>query len=197
MGNPVILLVHGRKNKCHNMTMNNEFDTPFENDSGYDEEETLVSKSQVKRECLDLQELGEAMSKLEPSALDRIPMDEKIRDAIITIRKLKKGSALKRQVQYVGKLLRNTDFEPIRDAYVKVVNHYREDVKQFHKLENWRDRLVEEGDKALGELLDEMPQLDRQHLRQLIRQANKEKQKNKPPKSSREIFKYLRQVSEE
>ena len=179
------------------MTMNNEFDTPFDNDPGYDEEETFVSKSQVKRECLDLQELGEAMSKLEPSALDRIPMDEKIRDAIITIRKLKKGSALKRQVQYVGKLLRNTDFEPIRDAYEKVVNHYREDVKQFHRLENWRDRLVEEGDKALGELLDEMPQLDRQHLRQLIRQANKEKQKNKPPKSSREIFKYLRQVSEE
>ena len=173
--------------------MNDEFDDYPE----YDEEDNFVSKTQVKRECLDLQELGEAMSKLEPATLDKIPMDEKIRDAVITIRKLKKGSALKRQVQYVGKLLRNSDFEPIRDAYEKVVNHYREDVKHFHKLENWRDRLVEEGDKALGDLLNEMPQVDRQHLRQLIRQAGKEKQNNKPPKSSREIFKYLRQVSEE
>ena len=173
--------------------MNNEFDDYPE----YDEhDENWVSKTQVKRECHDLQELGEAMSKLEPAALDKIPMDEDIRDAIVTMRKIKKGSALKRQRQYVGKLLRNTDFEPIREAYEKAVNHYREDVKQFHQLENWRDRLVEEGDKALGELLNEMPQLDRQHLRQLIRQAGKEKQNNKPPKSSREIFKYLREMSE-
>ena len=173
--------------------MNNDFDDI----EGFDGEEDFISKSQVKRECHDLQELGEAMSKLEPAALDKIPMDETIRDAVIAIRKLKKGSALKRQIQYVGKLLRNSEHEPIREAYEKIVNHYREDVKQFHKLENWRDRLVEEGDKALGELLNEMPGLDRQHLRQLIRQASKEKQNNKPPKSSREIFKYLRQVTEE
>jgi ribosome-associated protein len=170
--------------------MNNEFDDIED----HGDEEDLVSKSQVKRECLDLQELGEAMSKLEPSALDKIPLDDKIRDAVIAIRKMKKGGALKRQIQYVGKLLRNTDHEPIREAYDKIVNHYREDVKQFHKLENWRDRLVAEGDKALGDLLTEMPQLDRQHLRQLIRQANKEKQNNKPSKSSREIFKYLKQM---
>lgn len=174
--------------------MNNEFDDYPE----YDEhDENWVSKTQVKRECHDLQDLGEAMSQLEPSALNKIPMDDSLRDAIITLRKIKKGSALKRQKQYVGKLLRNSDFEPIREAYEKVVNHYREDVKLFHKLENWRDRLLEEGDKALGDLLDEMPQLDRQHLRQLIRQASKEKQQNKPPKSSREIFKYLRSMSEE
>ncbi|MEJ2140878.1 MAG: ribosome biogenesis factor YjgA [Gammaproteobacteria bacterium] len=174
--------------------MNNEVDDFPEYD---DTDENRVSKTQVKRECHDLQELGEAMSKLEPAALDKIPMDDKIREAVITIRKMKKGGALKRQIQYVGKLLRNTDHEPIREAYDKVVDHYREDVKQFHKLENWRDRLVEEGDKALGELLEEMPQVDRQHLRQLIRQASKEKQNNKPPKSSREIFKYLRELSGE
>jgi len=176
--------------------MNNEFDAPNNNgDDSHDE--NWVSKTQVKRECIDLQDLGEAMSKLEPAALDKIPMDDTIREAIITIRKMKKGSALKRQIQYVGKLLRNSDHEPIRTAYDKVVNHYREDVKQFHKLENWRDRLLAEGDKALGDLLNEMPQLDRQHLRQLIRQASKEQQNNKPPKSSREIFKYLRQIAEQ
>lgn len=176
------------------MFMNDEFDDYPEYE---DTDENWVSKTQVKRECLDLQDLGEAMSKLEPAALDKIPMDDDLREAIITLRKIKKGGALKRQKQYVGKLLRNMDFEPIRAAYEKAVNHFREDVKQFHKLENWRDRLVEEGDKALGELLDEMPYVDRQHLRQLIRQANREKQGNKPPKSSREIFKYLREMSEE
>lgn len=171
--------------------MNNENDA-FE-DNG-DEEENLVSRSQVKRESLALTELGREMTKLEPSVLDKIPLEENIRDAIIAVRKMKKGSALKRQIQYIGKLLRNSDEEPIRAAYEKATNPYREDTKLFHKLENWRDRLIAEGDKALEDLIEEMPQVDRQHLRQLIRQAAKEKEKNKPPKSSREIFQYLKQI---
>lgn len=171
--------------------MNNENDA-FE-DNG-DDEENLVSRSQVKRESHALTELGREMTKLEPSVLDKIPLEENIRDAIIAVRKMKKGSALKRQIQYIGKLLRNTDDEPIRAAYEKAINPYREDVKLLHKMENWRDRLIAEGDKALEDLIEEIPQVDRQHLRQLIRQANKEREKNKPPKSSREIFQYLKQI---
>ena len=171
--------------------MNDEYDAP-ENNS--DDEQNLVSRSQVKRESHALTELGKEMTKLEPSVLDKIPLEENIRDAIIAVRKMKKGSALKRQIQYIGKLLRNTDEEPIRTAYEKAINPYREDVKHLHKLENWRDRLIAEGDKALEDLIEEMPHVDRQHLRQLIRQANKEREKNKPPKSSREIFQYLKQI---
>jgi ribosome-associated protein len=86
------------------------------------------------------------------------------------------------------------DDEPIRAAYEKATNPYREDIKLLHKLENWRDRLLAEGDEALGDLVNELPQVDRQHLRQLIRQAKKERLNNKPPKSSREIFQYLKQL---
>ncbi|MGD8525936.1 MAG: ribosome biogenesis factor YjgA [Thioalkalispiraceae bacterium] len=166
--------------------MNNDFDN-------FDDE-SWVSKSQVKRECHALQELGEAMTRLESSALDKIPLDDNIRDAIIAARKMKKGGALKRQIQYIGKLLRKVDDEPIRAAYEKATNPYREDIKLLHKLENWRDRLLAEGDEALGDLVNELPQVDRQHLRQLIRQAKKERLNNKPPKSSREIFQYLKQL---
>lgn len=168
-----------------------EIDNP---DVQADDDDNWISKSQVKREAHALQELGEAITKLDNALLEKIPLDEKIHDAVMAARKIKKGNALKRQLQYIGKLLRNVDVAPIQAAYDKIINPYREDTKLFHKLENWRDRLIAEGDKALGDLIAEAPQVDRQHLRQLIRQANKEKEKNKPPKSSREIFQYLKQL---
>ena len=138
--------MQGRDNKCDNKHMNienNDFDdtNPAENT-----DEEIVSRSQVKREAHAIQELGAAMTKLQPSVLDKIPLPENIHDAIMVARKLKKGSALKRQIQYIGKLLRNTDEEPIRAAYEKAINPYREDTKLFHQMENWRDRLIAEGD---------------------------------------------------
>ena len=107
---------------------------------------------------------------------------------------MKKHGALKRQTQFIGKLLRKIDAEPIQSAYDSVTNHYREDVKQFHKLEEWRDRLLDEGDKALAELVDEFPEADRQHLRQMIRNVQNEKLKNKAPRTARELFQYLKQL---
>jgi len=175
--------------------MNHENNDFNDTNPAEDNDEDIVSRSQVKREAHAIQELGAAMIKLQASVLEKIPLPENIHDAIMAARKLKKGSALKRQVQYVGKLLRNSDDEEsIRIAYEKAINPYREDTKLFHQMENWRDRLIAEGDKALEELIIEMPQIDRQHLRQLIRNAKKEKEKNKPPKSSREIFQYLKQL---
>lgn len=157
-------------------------------------EEAPVSKSQRKREAHALQALGESLVKLNKSALSQIPLSDDLRNAIYEARRLQQHGALKRQLQYIGKLMRQCDVEPIRAAYEKVTNSYREDVEQHHALEQWRDRLLSDGDHALEQLVAEYPGVDRQHLRQLIRTAHKEATKNKPPKAARELFRYLREI---
>ena len=162
------------------------YDDPFD--------EAPVSKSQRKREAHALQALGESLVKLNKSALAQIPLSDDLRKAIDEARRLHQHGALKRQLQYIGKLMRQCDIEPIRSAYDKVTNSYREDVEQHHELEQWRDRLLSDGDPALEKLLLEHPELDRQHVRQLIRTAHKEAANAKPPKAARELFRYLREI---
>jgi ribosome-associated protein len=157
-------------------------------------EEAPVSKSQRKREANALQALGESLVKLNKSALQQIPLPDDLHTAIAEARRLHQHGALKRQLQYIGKLMRQCDVEPIRAAYEKVTNSYREDVEQHHELEQWRDRLLSDGDQALEKLLAEHPEVDRQHLRQLIRTAHREAAKGKPPKAARELFRYLREI---
>lgn len=165
-----------------------------ENDEFHDE--GLISKSQRKRDATAAQELGKDLLGLSVDAMKTIELPENLRKALDDARRIKKNSAMKRQLQYIGKLMRHIDVEPIREQYLKLTNHYGQDVKKFHQLEEWRDRLLAEGDKALEDLVNEAPNTDRQHLRQLIRQSAKETKLNKPPKSAREIFKYLKTLFE-
>ncbi|GMR16320.1 MAG: ribosome biogenesis factor YjgA [Gammaproteobacteria bacterium] len=176
------------------MTSNPE---PHENSENADSvEEKLISKSQKKRDASAAQELGKDLLSLSSEALNTIELPDTLSKALDDARRIKKNSALKRQLQYIGKLMRHMDVEPIREQYLKLTNHYRKDIKEFHLLEKWRDRLLSEGDKALEDLINEMPDTDRQHLRQLIRQSAKETKLNKSPKSAREIFKYLKTLFE-
>lgn len=160
-------------------------------------EDEAPSKSQLKREAEAAQDLGKNLLNLSVDAQNNIDLPESLKLALDEARRIKKNSALKRQLQYIGKLMRSIELEPIQAQYDKIVNHYATDIKALHRLEKWRDRLLAEGDKALEELLNEAPHADRQHLRQLIRQSAKETQLKKPPKSAREIFKYLKNLFEE
>ena len=162
------------------------------NDSNEPQEEEVISKSQRKRDADAAQKLGKDILALPHDDQKSMDLPESLSDALDEARRIKKNSALKRQLQYIGKLMRTIDVEPIQEQYLKLTNHYDKDIKILHNLENWRDRLLEEGDKALEDLLKEAPNTDRQHLRQLIRQSAKETQLKKPPKSAREIFKYLK-----
>jgi ribosome-associated protein len=166
----------------------------FEDD---DEEIIYVSKSQLKRESHALQELGEELVELSASKLAKIPLPDELAEAIDLARKIKQRGGRKRQLQYIGKLMRKIDAEPIQQAMDALKNDSAKETARQHKLEQWRDRLVAEGDKALAELLDELPDADRQHLRQLVRNAQREAKQNKPPKSAREIFRYLRDLMSE
>lgn len=177
-----------------NKTTNYEQPENHENGDAGDEE--IISKSQRKRDAEAAQQLGKDILGLSHDDQKSIDLPGNLSKALDDARRIKKNSALKRQLQYIGKLMRHIEVEPIREQYLKLTNHYGKDVKEFHKLEKWRDRLLAEGDNALEELINEAPNTDRQHLRQLIRQSAKETKLNKPPKSAREIFKYLKTLFE-
>ncbi len=156
-------------------------------------EEEPKSKSALKREMTALQNIGEELVNLSPAKLAKIPMPELLEEAVMLARRLKNREGKRRQLQYIGKIMRNIDSDAIKQR-LESFHHQSQSFRQhFHYLEQWRDRLTSEGDKALDELLTEAPALDRQHLRQLIRQAKKEQSQNKPPAASRKIFKYLQE----
>ena len=177
--------------------MNSKFDdnSTDQADALSDDEEIIfVSKTQLKKDSLDIQKLGEDLISLDKQNFNSLGLPENVAAAIDAARKMKKDGARKRQVQYIGKLLRKIDVEPVREEFERIKHNLGKETREFHRLEKWRDRLLADGDAALSDLLNEYPQADRQHLRQLMRQANKEKKLEKPPKSAREIFQYLKSL---
>ncbi|XWJ91794.1 ribosome biogenesis factor YjgA [Phytobacter ursingii] len=170
-------------------------DVPGDDIEDEDDEIIWVSKSEIKRDAEELKRLGAELVDLGKNALEKIPLDQDLRDAVELAQRIKMEGR-RRQLQLIGKLLRQRDVEPIRQALDKLKNRHNQQVAFFHKLEQLRDRLIEEGDDAIGEVLGLWPDADRQQLRTLIRNAKKEKEGNKPPKSARLIFQYLRELSE-
>ncbi len=161
-----------------------------------DYEELPKSKSQIKRDLLELQSLGKQLVELPDKQLLLIPVSDKLRDAIIAAKSFKHG-ALKRQLKYIGSLMPNEDAVLIHDALDKLQQPHKKEVKVFHRLEEWRDKLLEGDEDIMNELVNKFKNFERQHVNQLIRNAKKEQAMNKPPKSSRLIFKYLSELQDE
>jgi ribosome-associated protein len=170
-------------------------DVPESNENEEDDEIIWVSKSEIKRDAEALKDLGQEMVDLGKNSLDKLPLDDDLRTAIDLAQKIKKEGR-RRQLQLIGKMLRSRDVDPITTALDKLKNRHNQQVSLFHKLEQLRDRLVEDGDDAIPPVLELYPEADRQQLRALIRNAQKEKAANKPPKSYRQIFQYLRELAE-
>ena len=173
----------------------NWLDDVPDNQEEEDEEIIWVSKSEIKRDAEELKRLGAELVDLGKNSLDKIPLDEQLRDAIELAQRIKKEGR-RRQLQLIGKMLRQRDEEPIRLALDKLKNRHNQQVALFHKLEQLRDRLIEQGDDAVAEVLNLYPHADRQQLRSMIRNAQKEKAASKPPKAARQIFQYLRELAE-
>lgn len=172
----------------------NEYDPDHDEDSSTQDEDLGPSRSARKREAKALQKLGERIVSLTPGEFAQIPLSEALRDAITAARNMKAHGAMRRQRLLIGKLMRQHDTAEIEAALARLDQLKHRDTAQFHAVEKWRDRLVEEGDSALAELLDEYPVADRQQLRQLMRQAAAEKKADKPPKAGRELFRLLREL---
>lgn len=159
------------------------------------EEVIQISKSEIKREMHELQELGEQLVQLNDRILDSIELEPILRDAVDNAKRFK-GVAKNRQLQYIGKVMRKIDPEPVKLALDKINHRKKETNAEFHKLETLRDELIKGDNSLLEETLSIHPTLERQRMRQLIRQANKELKQKKSPRASREIFKYLREAYE-
>ena len=153
------------------------------------------SKSQIKREFLALQDLGARLAELKPDILNRLPLNDALRKALEESPRHTRHIARKRHNQYLGKLLRGHDIDEIQQVLDNFDSTTREYNNRFHQLERWRDRLLDEGDEAVQELMQEYPDIDSQHLRGLIRQAQQERAREKPPTAARKLFKYLREVA--
>lgn len=151
------------------------------------------SKSQRKRQMLALQKIGALLVELPTAQLAQVPLDSTLAEAIATARTLTSHGAKRRQLQYIGKLMRDTDPEPIQTALDNLQLKNQQGKAKFHHIERWRDRLIAEGDKALQEFLTQFPTADSQHLRQLIRKAQQEHTAQKSGADT-VLFRYLREI---
>ena len=155
------------------------------------------SKSAVKRQMTALQDLGAELVALTPKEMAKIPIaDDTLLRAIDLARTIHSNSGLRRQMQYIGKLMRNVDAEPIARALSDLHQQHQHDVSVFHELEELRDHLISTGPNGIEKVLQRFPDADRQRLRQLVLQHQKEQRSNKPPAAARKLFKYLREVAE-
>ncbi len=155
------------------------------------------SKSQRKRDSTALQMLGDELSKFPERQLESFPLSDNLRESIIEMAGMPQRGARKRQLKYIGGLLRASEVEPILEALAKVKSQSALGVRQHHRVEQWRDRLIAEGDSALGELVSEYTQVDRGQVRQLVRAARSELAAEKPPRSTRRLYQYLRDIVDE
>lgn len=153
------------------------------------------SKTAVKKEMQALQQMGEKLVKLSNNELAKIPiLDEHLAEALVTARRLTSREALRRQLQYIGKLMRDIDLTEIEAGLAKREEGQREQAQQFHRLELLRDELANTGVSAIEQVLIDYPQADRQRLRQLVMQINKDAQAKKPPAAKRKLFQYLKEL---
>lgn len=158
-----------------------------------DEEELPPSKTKIKQQMHELQDLGAELVALGKDQLAQLDIPESLRDAIREMHRINKFGAQRRQMQYIGKLMRDIETEPIIAKLNTWKGVSRSHVAYTHLLERWRDRLLE-SDAALTELLAAYPGADVQRLRTLIRNAQKEKEAGKPPKNFRDIYQILREL---
>lgn len=154
------------------------------------------SKSARKRRSDDLQALGEALIGLSDSELDALPLPEQLRDAVLLARRITAHGGLYRQKQYIGKLMRKIDADPIREALDAKRDRERVEALRFHRVEQWRDRLLSEGADAVAQLATEFPQIDRAAIGKLTERARKEQQHStqKITPAGRELFRLLREA---
>ncbi len=155
------------------------------------------SRSQNRREALEILALGEQLADLTEAQLLKLPVPESLLPHIRDARRITSHIAHKRQLAFLAKQMRREDDETlaaIRDALAAGGDATRRDVAAMHRVEAWRERLIDEGDVALAELLDQYPDADRQGLRQLMRNTLEEHKRNKPPRAYRELFRVLREL---
>lgn len=152
-----------------------------------------ISKSQRKRDMLALQAMGARLVELSKAQLAKMPISGRLREAITEMKRLTSHEAKRRQMQFIGRLMRSEEPEPIETALARIENVSIQAAKDLHEIENWRTQLLERKE-ALTEFICQFPNADIQRLRHLIRDADQEKKTTKPAGAGRALFRYLREI---
>lgn len=169
----------------------------------YDDDEDYISRTTFKKESEAAQALGVKLTLLSKSQVDKMELDEALYDSLLHLKKIKpKTEAYRRHLQYIGKQMRLMDLDIIQHNLDNILNKNRNVASQVQVIEKVRDKLIQQGDSEIQSLIEAHPQLDRQKLRQLVRNANKELSKvvtdedgktiTPPSKSAQELYKYLK-----
>ena len=163
----------------------------------HEEEQAPLSKTKRKQAMDELQDLGEELVTLSTDRIKKISIPEDLRDAVRAAQRMTRhDEARRRQMQYIGKLMRNVEVEPIREALALVRGESASETAKLHRLEQLRSTLLAD-EKVLHEIATRYPSVDLQHLRSLRRAAVKEHEQNKPPRSYRAIFQLLKDLEKE
>ncbi|GLR63187.1 UPF0307 protein [Marinospirillum insulare] len=160
-----------------------------------DEQDLPPSKSELKRQMQALQELGKKLLDLTATQLTTLNLDEELLDALEEHKRIKSHEAKRRHLQRIGKLMRSRDSQKIQAAMDIYDSSSSAHAQHFQNLEYWRDRLIAE-DSALAEFVELWPECEVQLVRQLIRNTRKEAAADKPPASSRKLFRYMRKLAD-
>jgi ribosome-associated protein len=161
------------------------------------EEETWAirpNKSQIKRDIAVIHKMCDEIVALAPAQIERLGLPENMVLAMQEAAKMPLKSARKRQMKFITGMMRKLDIEPIEIALAKIQAKSAHAARELHQLERWRNRLLTDDKSALTEFLGQYPEADAQQLRQLIRNTKKELEAEKPPKSARQLFRYLREL---
>lgn len=154
-------------------------------------QDEFVSKTKRKQEMHELQALGVALVALSESQLREMSLESRLYDAVLQAKRITSHEARRRQMQYIGRLMRDADAEPVRARLAAVEGHSAQATAHHRRLEAWRERLMED-DEALTEFVAAHPGADLQELRALLRNARKEAKEGKPPRAFRELFRFLK-----
>ena len=158
-----------------------------------DDQQEWVSKTRRKKEMHDLQDLGMQLARLSGDTLKKIELPEELREAIAMYKKINSNGALKRQTQYIGRLMRDLDPEPIREFLDKLQGSHAAYNAFLQRVEQMRETLLE-SDDALTDFLRDYPVAEAGQLRTLIRNTRKEREQAKPPKHFRALYRYLKEA---
>ena len=154
-----------------------------------------ISKTKRKAQMLELQDLGEELVKLSKDALKKIPMSDELREAIKEYQRIPTHGAHRRQLQYIGKIMRSEDTEPILEKMRQIKGSSTQATALLHRIERYRNDLIAR-DEAITAFLGEYHHADAQQIRALVRNARKEAELEKPPKAYRELFQLIKSVLE-
>lgn len=170
-------------------------------ETDHSQSEEWISKTQRKKEMHYRQALGKKLLDLNPDEWTQLQLPEILILALQEAKRIKKNEALRRHFQYIGKLMRDVDSDAIEAYFAKIESAHELNTRAFHELEKLRDALITGDNENIGEVIARFPQVDRQKLRQLVRNGKKEKQINEQQgtndnKQGRALFRFLRDLQE-